>query len=87
MKAGHKSECPVAAGQVADQNTESAVIVAPCDDEGKALATLKAAYALAGYAVHDLSCGGYLVARWNVTKHCPDRHALAGFSRQIGVRA
>lgn len=56
-------------------------------DERKTLSTLMAAFALAGYAVHELSCGGFVVARWNLTRHCPDVHALAAFARQIGVRA
>lgn len=82
-----KSECPVAAGQIAEQSTNKVGIVAPeLAEDNKARATLIAAYAFAGYSVHQLSDGGFLVARWNLSKHCPDLRALEGFARLIGVR-
>lgn len=63
-------------------------IVAPsagdCND--KAQATLIAAFALKGFAVHTLSCGGYLVAKWDLSRHCPDLRALAEFARMVGAR-
>lgn len=68
---------------------QSTAIIAPADEHGndeKALATLIAKFALAGFAVHRLSCDGFLVAKWNLTKHCPDMRALAGFAELVGVR-
>lgn len=86
MRGAQKSECPVGAGQVAKEATKNTGIVALTPDDSKALANTIAGYALAGYAVHQLSCGGFLVARWNLTKHCPDLRSLVAFARQIGVR-
>ena len=51
------------------------------------IATLTARLALAGFAVHRLDGGGFLVSKWNLTKHCPDLRALAGFAQQVGARA
>lgn len=68
---------------------QSQPIIAASNEQGndeKAVATLIACFALAGFAVHRLSCGGFLVAKWNLTKHCPDVRALAGFAELVGAR-
>lgn len=88
MRAPQKSECPVAAGQVAKESTESAVIVTPAGADGKALATLKAQLAISGHSVHHLADGGFLVVatKWaGMCREVPDLHALAAFARQIGA--
>jgi hypothetical protein len=88
MMAPQKSECPVAAGQIAKGSTEDAAIVAPVTTEGKGLATLKAQLAIAGHAVHELAGGGFVViaTRWaGMCRECPDLRALAAFARQIGA--
>lgn len=90
MTAPQKSESPVAAGQVADQeNSESRVSVSPDDAacNGKTIATLSAGLALAGFGLHRLDSGGFLVCRWGMARHCPDGRTLAIFSHQVGVRA
>lgn len=53
--------------------------------EQKRLATLKAQLALKGFAVHDVSTGGYFVARWNLTKFCAAIDDLAAFARKVGA--
>lgn len=53
--------------------------------EQKRLATLKAQFALRGFQVHDVSTGGYFVARWNLTKFCPAIVDLEAFARQVGA--
>jgi hypothetical protein len=49
--------------------------------------TLRASLALKGYSLHELSCDGYLIARWNLTRHAPDLRAVGAFLRQIGGAA
>jgi hypothetical protein len=59
---------------------------ATSDADQKAFARVAAPLAIAGYALHELSCGGYLVARWDRTLHCPDLHAVRAFCGRAGVR-
>lgn len=40
------------------------------DTERKAIATIRAQFALRGFAVHDSSAGGWLVSQWGLTRHC-----------------
>ena len=54
------------------------------DQGSKQLSTLRASLALKGYSLHELSCDGYLIARWNLTHHAPDLRAVGAFLRQIG---
>jgi hypothetical protein len=86
MTGPQKSECPVGAGQVADGNMDNTAILTVACDDCKAVATLKASYAIAGHAVHELADGGFLVCRFNLAKHCPDLRALAAFAKLVGVR-
>lgn len=58
-----------------------------CSPEQKLLATAKAALGLRGHAVHELANGGYLVSRWNMTRHCWDLRELMTFARQVGAIA
>lgn len=53
--------------------------------EVKRLATLKAQLCLKGFAVHDVSTGGYFVAKWNLTKFCPALADLEAFASQVGA--
>lgn len=90
MSVPHKSESPVAAGQVAEnKNTESTAIVALDADtcNAKLTANWIAALAITGHAVHRLEGGGFLVSRWNLSRHCPDLRTLAEFARMVGARA
>lgn len=63
-------------------------IVAPADDTSndKRAATLKAKLAVAGFAVHGLDDGGFLVCRWNLSRHCQGMGELVAFARQTGVQ-
>lgn len=49
----------------------------------KELSSLQAKLALLGYEVHACATGGYLVARWDMSRYCGDLDALAGFLRQV----
>ena len=47
-------------------------------------ASLRAKLAEKGYSLSELSCGGYLIARWNLTRNAPDLRAVGRFLRLIG---
>ena len=51
----------------------------------KRLAILKAHLTLRGFAVHEVSTGGYFVAKWNLTKFCPALADLESFAAQVGA--
>ena len=84
MHGPQKSESPVAAGQVAEQNTQVAIFN---DDQPqhKRLATLQAAAALKGIQVYELASGGFLVGRWGYGKEVSGMYALAQFLKMQGV--
>lgn len=58
--------------------------IAPALDR-KLESTLKAQLALRGFQVHEVSTGGYFVARWNLTKFCPALADLEAFASQVGA--
>ena len=58
---------------------------APPVDAGKRLATLTAQLALKGFQVHQVTSGGFFVARWNLTKYCPALADLQAFAEQVGA--
>lgn len=72
--ASRANDCP---GQ--DQTTHTE-IVDDLDAERNAFATLAAKLALAGFSLHQLAHGGYLVSRWDRTFHTSD---LAGVRAYI----
>jgi hypothetical protein len=88
MNGPQKREPRLAGRGIADETTESAPILAPDPSwsNEKLQANLIAGFALVGFAVHTLSVGGFIVARWNLSKHCPDLGALVAFAKQVGVR-
>lgn len=51
----------------------------------KLLATIKAKMALRGFQVHDTVTGGWLVARWNLSRYCPTLEDLQAFAEQVGA--
>jgi len=84
MSAAHKSECPAATGHSASKTTNRTILSAD-QDAGKTEATLIARFALKGFTVHRLAVGGYLVARWNLTRHCADLQELQDFAQKVGA--
>ncbi|MEO3712196.1 hypothetical protein [Roseateles flavus] len=50
----------------------------------KAFATLQAMLALKGFSLHELSCGGFLVSRWDRTAHFSDLSGVRQFLQRIG---
>ena len=69
--------------------TQQADCANACEPEqgSKHFSILRASLALKGYSLHELSCDGYLIARWNLTHHAPDLRAVGAFLRQIGGAA
>jgi len=53
----------------------------------KALATIKAQFALRGHSVHDGSNRDFIVVQksWGHSRYCRDYAALIGFGHQLGV--
>lgn len=84
MSAPQKSESPVAAGQIADQNAVSVSIVR---DE-KPFCNLRAAFALKGHTLTrtDRADGvvTYFVSRWGMVRHLGSLDEARGFLRMIG---
>ena len=74
----------VAASQAQGQITDNTVIVGDCEDERKQQSTLAARLALRKYTLHELACGGFLIARWDRTAHCSDLGAVVAFLRRLG---
>ena len=87
MNGAQKIESPLAGGLFdKNQSTENTPIINDSPEDSKAAATLIAKFSLAGYAVHRVE-DGYLVCRWNFSRHCEDLRALVGFARQVGVQS
>ena len=82
----HKDETPRLAGAEGfrDQDKADTVIVADLDGERKVFLTLRARFAMAGYALLELSDGSLLATRWNLCRPLPDATAALRFLRQIG---
>lgn len=53
--------------------------------ERKKFSSLAACFALAGFAVHETAKGGFLVCRWNLSRHCSDLTELEAFARKVGA--
>lgn len=72
----------------ADESTDGPIVrassPAAAASPDKRLATLMAKLARRGHAVHQTS-DGFLVARWNMSRHVRDLEELEQFARQIGA--
>ena len=82
----HKDEAPRLAGAEGfrDQDKADTAIVADLDGPRKAFLTLRARFAMAGFALLGLSDGSLLATRWNLCRPLPDATAALRFLRQIG---
>ncbi len=56
-------------------------------DEQDHFASLRAKLACSGYSLSELSCGGFLIARWNLTRNAPDLRSVGHFLRLVGGAA
>ena len=82
----HKEEFPGLGGdgELRDQDKADTSIVADLDGPRKAFLTLRARFAMAGFALLELSDGSLLATRWNLCRPLPDATAALRFLRQIG---
>lgn len=55
--------------------------------DAKALATIRAQFALHGFEVRDSNVGGWLVCRWGWARHCLDLAELRRLLEKIGGAA
>lgn len=68
----------------------SSLIIAPPDiggkphEDRKPFETLRAKLALKGYSLSERSRDGYLIARWNLSRHLLDLRAVGDFLRAVG---
>jgi hypothetical protein len=74
------------AAQVGEQINTDIASVSDFDGDRKALATLKARAARAGYLLHELDGGEYLISRWSQsTQSLPDLRAVRAVMRRMGI--
>ena len=69
------------------EHTHNVVDFATARDSGKAIASLKARFAIAGHQGHEGSNNDFIVTRWGMSRYCPDLAALRMFARVVGVQA
>ncbi len=76
-----------ATGQALGQNKTDDLIIGGEAALDKRFATLSAHLALRGFALHRLTCGGYLIARWDQTAYLPDLRGVSCFLERVGGAA
>lgn len=77
-----------AGGQRLQGGKESADDADSIDRDTKWRAQMAAEFALAGWALADTKCGGFIVGRWGRTRYCQDPDSLAAFLAEVkGVRS
>ena len=83
-----KTDAPhsIAASEAPEQSTADADTVGDSDAQRKRLANVSAHLCRAGYALHHLSCGGYLIARWDRSTYAPDLRCAEAFLAQVTGR-
>ena len=74
----------LAGQQFANHTTNDVFDFSPVSDASKALATLKAKFALAGQQVREGNNDDFIVARWALSRHCADQAALREFAGVLG---
>jgi hypothetical protein len=55
------------------------------DAERKRFANLQARLALLGFTLHELSGGGFLIGKWNLSRYAPDLCAVGAFLKQVSA--
>ena len=58
---------------------------AEANADRKHFVTLAEPAARAGYMLHELACGGFLLCRWGMAKELPDLRAVAAMLGRIGA--
>ena len=74
------------AGQVGEQIKAGTSDCTEAGDECKSLATLKAQAARAGYLLHELADGGFIITRWaQSTRALPDLRSVRAVMSRMGI--
>lgn len=68
-----------------EHQTANASIVSDSYDERKQYEHLRALLAFKKISLHELSCGGFLIASAFNTLHCPSLHEVKAFCHRAGV--
>ena len=80
-------QTPVGGPASADQMNTDDNTVGDGDAQRKRLANISAYLALNGFALHQLSCGGYLISRWDRTSFAPDLRCAEAFLQMVTGKA
>lgn len=75
------------AGLVGEEMKADTTDCTDLTSDGKSFATTRAVAALAGCQLHELASGGFLVARWNLSREFGDLQQVRRFLRSMGVCA
>lgn len=81
MTAPQKSESPAATGQIAEQNTNTAILN-EADAERKRFDTMAARAAIMGHTLAKLG-SGYLLSKWGHVRHFVDLDTAEAMLRRI----
>lgn len=85
MTEPQKARSPGWRSEAFAEHTHNVVDFIAARDSGKAVASLKARFAIAGHQVYDGGNNDFIVTRWGMSRHCPDLAALRMFARVLGV--
>ena len=86
MSAAHNSECPIAVGQYARNQSTSKQDLPTTQRQRKDESTVIARLALAGHVVHRGDCDGYTICKWGLSYYAQDLNELTAFATRLGVR-
>ena len=77
-------ENPAACDSVPGQKLTDVAIVAHCEVNSKRFANLAARAAIAGHQLHQ-TAGGFMLARWNHSRHCGDLDTVEVLLHRMGA--
>ena len=72
-----------ATGQAQGYSTTDTAIVGDDTAHSKRFATLQALLAIRGFQLIALSCGGFLICRWDRSAHAPDLRGVEAFYERV----
>jgi hypothetical protein len=85
MTRAHKSECPAATGQDAENQNTNELNFATGERYSKAIFRIRAQLALLDHEIHEMECGDFLVYSDSVTCYCRNFNAVQAFAHRLAV--
>ncbi len=85
MTEPQKARSPERGSEAFAEHTHNVVDFATARDSGKAIASLKARFAIAGHQVYDGGNNDFIVTRWGMSRYCAGLDELRMFARVLGV--